>query len=178
MPQQTFLFKQRGIQFYISLFSSFLSFSNAFPSDLQSIKDAILFRPQSLHHCPVRRRQLVRRGHKAVLRPSSRGIDAQLSSLWGWPDIQPSSPLLQLVSSSPWSWPDMQSSSSLQLVSSSLWSWPDMQLPSPLQLVSSSLWGWSAIQLSSPCSWSTPLFSWSTSQFYPLFGNRSALLAT
>ena len=152
---------------------------------------------KSLHHCPVRRRQLARRGHKAVLRPSSRGIDAQLSSLWGWPDIQPSSPLqlvssslwgwpdiqpssplLQLVSSSPWSWPDMQSSSSLQLVSSSLWSWPDMQLPSPLQLVSFSLWGWSAIHLSSPCSGSTPLSSWSTSQFYPLFGNRSALLAT
>ena len=27
MPQQTFLFKQRGIQFYISLFSSFFPFS-------------------------------------------------------------------------------------------------------------------------------------------------------
>ena len=71
-PKLPFL-KQHGIQFYISLFSSFLSFSNAFPSALQSIKDAIPFRPQSLHHCPVRRRQLVRRGHKAVLRPSSRG---------------------------------------------------------------------------------------------------------
>ena len=56
---------------------------------------------KSLHNCPARLRQLARRGHKAVLRPSSRGIDAQLSSLWGWPDIQPSSPL-QLVSSSLW----------------------------------------------------------------------------
>ena len=46
MPQQTFLFKQRGIQFYISLFSSFFPFSNAFPSDLQSTKDAFPFRPQ------------------------------------------------------------------------------------------------------------------------------------
>ena len=46
MPQQTFLFKQRGIQFYISLFSLFFPFSNAFPSDLQSIKDAFPFRPQ------------------------------------------------------------------------------------------------------------------------------------
>ena len=80
-PNKLSFLKQHGIQFYISLFSSFLSFSNAFPSDLQSIKDAIPFRPQSLHHCPVRRRQLARRGHKAVLRPSSRGIDAQLSSL-------------------------------------------------------------------------------------------------
>ena len=46
MPQQTFLFKQRGIQFYISLFSLFFPFSNAFPSDLQSTKDAFPFRPQ------------------------------------------------------------------------------------------------------------------------------------
>jgi len=45
-PKLPFL-KQHGIQFYISLFSSFLSFSNAFPSDLQSIKDAIPFRPQA-----------------------------------------------------------------------------------------------------------------------------------
>ena len=47
MPQKLPFLKQHGIQFYISLFSSFLSFSNAFPSDLQSIKDAIPFRPQA-----------------------------------------------------------------------------------------------------------------------------------
>ena len=51
---------------------------------------------KSLHNCPVRPRQLARRGHKAVLRPSSRGIDAQLSSP------------LQLVSSSLWGWSGTQ----------------------------------------------------------------------
>ena len=35
---------------------------------------------KSLHNCPIRLRQLIRREHKAVLRPSNQEIDIQLSS--------------------------------------------------------------------------------------------------
>ena len=47
MSNQNFPFKQWDIQFSLSLFSSFFfSFPNAFPSDLQSTKNAFPFRPQ------------------------------------------------------------------------------------------------------------------------------------
>ena len=68
-----------------------------FPSDLKS-----------LHNCQIRLRQLTRREHKAVLRPSNQEIDTQLSSP------------LQLISSSLWSWSTMQISSPLQLIYSPL----------------------------------------------------------
>ena len=82
---------------------------------------------KSLHNCPIRLRQLTRREHKAVLRPSNQEIDTQLSSP------------LQLIYSSLWSWSTMQLSSPLQLISSSLWSWSTMQISSPLQLIYSPL---------------------------------------
>ena len=82
MPNQNFPFKQWGIQFSLSLFSSFFPFQMHFlptsslpkmhfPSDLQQTK------PTNLRNCQIRLRQLTQREHTAVLRHSNQESDTQ-----------------------------------------------------------------------------------------------------
>ena len=148
MPQQTFLLKQRGIQFYISLFSLFFPFSNASPSDLQSTKDASPFRPQ---------------------------VSSQLSSQTaavGSTQTQSSSSTQQpgdrrtaLLS------PAVGLLLSLKLICHTALLSPAVGLLLSLKLTCHADFLSPAVDL-------LPFFSWSTSQFYPPLGNRSALLAT
>ena len=91
---------------------------------------------KSLHNCQIRLRQLTRREHKAVLRPSNQEIDTQLYSplrLIYFATLLSSA--VDLLSEA-----DLPCSSTLPCSwSTPLWSWSTLQLYSPLQLIYSPL---------------------------------------
>ena len=177
MPQQTFLFKQHGIQFYISLFSSFLPFFKC-----------ISFRPPVHQRCnslPTTSLfttvqsdddSWLDAGTKQFFDPAAGG--STHSSPLSEADLTYSPPLPSCSWSPPLPEADL-TCSPVPCSGSPPLSEADLTCSSPV-----------------PCSWSPPLseaglphtsppLQWIDSPFQlvdlavlPLFGNRSALLAT
>ena len=187
MPQQTFLFKQRGIQFYISLFSSFFPFfkcisfrppvhqrCNSLPTTslfttVQSDDDSWLDAGTKQFFDPAAGGST----HSSPLSEADLTYSPPLPCSWSPPlseaDLTYSPPLPSCSWSPPLPEADLTCSPPLPCSWSPPLSEADLTCSSPLPCSWSPPLSEAGLPYTSPppCSGSTPLSSWSTSQSYP-----------